>query len=130
MATATETPVTLELLAKELKALRKDIRKVRAHLEDPTGEKAAARAKSNGFNKPLDVTEKLRTFLSLGADEKISRLVEKHFDLRPKGIIMALDLLRPIYTKTASYGHFGRDEPEFTWEAIDKVELLKSAAGL
>ena len=45
-----------------------------------------------------------------------------HFDLRPKGIIQMLDLLRPIYLKTAAYGHFGRDEPEFTWEAIDKVE--------
>ena len=73
MATATETPVTLELLAKELKALRKDIRKIRLHFEDPTGEKQAARSKNNGFNKPLNVTDKLRAFLSLGADEKISR---------------------------------------------------------
>jgi S-adenosylmethionine synthetase len=50
--------------------------------------------------------------------------------LRPKGIIQTLDLLRPIYFKTAAYGHFGRDEPEFTWEARDKVELLRDAAGL
>ena len=55
------------------------------------------------------------------SDEKIAKLVEKHFDLRPKGIIHSLNLLRPIYGKTAAYGHFGRDEPEFTWEATDKV---------
>jgi S-adenosylmethionine synthetase len=64
------------------------------------------------------------------ADEKLTALVEKHFDLRPKGIVRMLDLLRPIYEKTASYGHFGRDEPEFTWEATDKAEALKSDAGL
>ena len=63
-------------------------------------------------------------------DEKIVKLVDKHFDLRPKGIIQALDLLRPIYTKTATYGHFGRDEPEFTWEAIDKAMILRAEAGL
>ena len=70
---ATTTPVTLELLAKELKALRKDVRKIRQHFEDPTGEKQAARSQNNGFNKPLNVTDKLRVFLGLGADEKISR---------------------------------------------------------
>jgi len=64
------------------------------------------------------------------ADEKIAKLVEKHFDLRPKGIIHALDLLRPIYLKTAAYGHFGRDEPEFTWEATDKAAALKADAGV
>ena len=63
------------------------------------------------------------------ADYKIAKLVEKHFDLRPKGIIKALDLLRPIYFKTAAYGHFGRDEPEFTWEATDKAAALKADAG-
>lgn len=62
-------------------------------------------------------------------EEKIVKLIEKHFDLRPKGIIQALNLLRPIYTKTAAYGHFGRDEPEFTWEALDKVQALKADAG-
>ncbi|MGH8700536.1 MAG: methionine adenosyltransferase, partial [Burkholderiales bacterium] len=55
------------------------------------------------------------------ADDRLAKLVEKHFDLRPKGIIAALDLLRPIYFKTAAYGHFGRDEPEFSWEAADKA---------
>jgi len=64
------------------------------------------------------------------ADDKIGKLVEKHFDLRPKGIIHALDLLRPIYLKTAAYGHFGRDEPEFTWEATDKAAALKADAGI
>jgi S-adenosylmethionine synthetase len=64
------------------------------------------------------------------SDERIAELVNEHFDLRPKGIIQMLDLLRPIYSKTAAYGHFGRDEPEFTWEATDKVETLKAAAGL
>ena len=62
------------------------------------------------------------------ADEKIGKLVEKHFDLRPKGIIQALNLLRPIYLKTAAYGHFGRDEPEFSWEATDKAAALKADA--
>jgi S-adenosylmethionine synthetase len=64
------------------------------------------------------------------ADEKIVKLIEAHFDLRPKGIIQSLDLLRPIYAKTAAYGHFGREEPEFTWEATDKAEALKADAGL
>jgi S-adenosylmethionine synthetase len=63
------------------------------------------------------------------SDEKIAKLVEKHFDLRPKGIIHSLNLLRPIYGKTAAYGHFGRDEPEFSWEAMDKVSALKDDAG-
>jgi S-adenosylmethionine synthetase len=63
-------------------------------------------------------------------DEKIAALVTEHFDLRPKGIIQMLDLLRPIYRKTAAYGHFGRDEPEFTWEAADRVEALRGAVGL
>ncbi len=62
-------------------------------------------------------------------NEKLTELVREHFDLRPKGIVQMLDLLRPIYQKTAAYGHFGRDEPEFTWEALDKAELLKAAAG-
>ena len=64
------------------------------------------------------------------SDEKIVDLIGKHFDLRPKGIIQTLDLLRPIYSKTAAYGHFGRDEPEFTWEATDKAAALKADAGL
>jgi S-adenosylmethionine synthetase len=64
------------------------------------------------------------------SDEKISELVRKHFDLRPKGIVQMLDLLRPIYEKTAAYGHFGREEPEFTWEATDKAAALRADAGI
>jgi S-adenosylmethionine synthetase len=64
------------------------------------------------------------------SDEKLSELVREHFDLRPKGIVQMLDLLRPIYQKTAAYGHFGREEPEFTWEKTDKAAALKAAAGL
>ncbi|MDO8347401.1 MAG: methionine adenosyltransferase [Rugosibacter sp.] len=63
-------------------------------------------------------------------DEKIAELVKRHFDLRPKGIVQMLDLLRPIYEKTAAYGHFGRDEPEFTWEGLDKAVALRADAGL
>ncbi len=64
------------------------------------------------------------------SDAKISELVREHFDLRPKGIVQMLDLLRPIYRKSAAYGHFGRDEPEFSWERTDKAAALKAAAGL
>lgn len=68
-----DAPITLDFLAKELKALRKDVRKIRQHIEDPTGEKQAARAQNNGFNKPLGVSDKLRAFLKLGPEDKISR---------------------------------------------------------
>jgi S-adenosylmethionine synthetase len=64
------------------------------------------------------------------SDERLAELVQAHFDLRPKGIIKMLDLLRPIYQKTAAYGHFGREEPEFTWERTDKAAALRDAAGL
>jgi S-adenosylmethionine synthetase len=64
------------------------------------------------------------------ADDKIVALVNEHFDLRPNGILKMLDLLRPIYAKTAAYGHFGREEPGFTWEVTDKAADLKAAAGI
>ena len=64
------------------------------------------------------------------SDEKIVELVQRHFDLRPKGIIAALDLLRPIYSRTAAYGHFGREEVDFTWETTDKAAALRADAGL
>ena len=57
------------------------------------------------------------------SDEELSKIVMENFDLRPKGIVNMLDLLRPIYRKTAAYGHFGRTEPEFSWEKIDKKDL-------
>jgi len=63
-------------------------------------------------------------------ENQIEELVRKNFDMKPTGIIKQLDLKRPIYKKTASYGHFGRNEPEFTWEKTDKAELLKQSAGL
>ena len=63
-------------------------------------------------------------------DGKLSKIVQEVFDLRPKGIVKMLDLLRPIYEKTAAYGHFGRDEPEFSWERADKVAELRQLAGL
>ena len=63
-------------------------------------------------------------------ETELIKLVRKHFDLRPKGIVQMLDLLRPIYGKTAAYGHFGREESEFTWERTDKAITLKAAAGL
>jgi S-adenosylmethionine synthetase len=57
-------------------------------------------------------------------------LVQQQFDLRPNGIVQMLDLLRPIYAKTAAYGHFGRSEPEFSWERTDRAQALREAAGL
>ncbi len=63
-------------------------------------------------------------------EEKIAELIRKYFPLKPKDIIEQLDLRRPIYRKTAAYGHFGREDPDFTWEKIDKAELLKKEAGL
>jgi S-adenosylmethionine synthetase len=64
------------------------------------------------------------------SDEKIVDLIRNHFDLRPYGIITMLDLVRPIYLKTAAYGHFGREDADFTWERTDKAEELRDAAGL
>ncbi len=63
-------------------------------------------------------------------DQQIATLVRDHFDLRPYGIQKMLDLVRPIYRKTAAYGHFGREEPEFSWERTDRAEALRDAAGL
>ena len=63
-------------------------------------------------------------------DEYIEGLIRKHFDMTPAGIISHLDLMQPIYRKTSVYGHFGREEPEFTWERTDKAEILRAAAGL
>jgi S-adenosylmethionine synthetase len=82
-----------------------------------------------GVAQPINVTVYTEGTGKI-ADEDIAALVNEHFDLRPKGIIQMLDLLRPIYLKTAAYGHFGRDEPEFTWENIDRADALRAAAGL
>jgi len=82
-----------------------------------------------GVAKPMNVTVYTEGTGKI-PDEQIADLVQAHFDLRPKGIIRMLDLLRPIYRKTAAYGHFGRDEPEFTWERVDKADVLRDAAGI
>jgi S-adenosylmethionine synthetase len=82
-----------------------------------------------GVAKPMNVTVYTNGTGRI-ADERIAALVQEEFDLRPKGIIRMLDLLRPIYRKTASYGHFGRDEPEFTWERTDRADALRRAAGV
>jgi S-adenosylmethionine synthetase len=81
-----------------------------------------------GVARPMNITVNTMG-TGVVSDEKLSALVAEHFDLRPKGIIQMLDLLRPIYSKTAAYGHFGRDEPEFTWERTDRAAALKAAAG-
>ena len=82
-----------------------------------------------GVAKPMNITVYTEG-TGIMPDEKIAALVVEHFDLRPRGIVQMLDLLRPIYAKTAAYGHFGREEPEFTWERTDKVAILRAAAGL
>jgi S-adenosylmethionine synthetase len=82
-----------------------------------------------GVAKPINITVYTEG-TGIISDEKIAQLVMEHFDLRPKGIVQMLDLLRPIYAKTAAYGHFGREEPEFTWERTDKAALLRAEAGL
>ncbi len=82
-----------------------------------------------GVARPVSIH--VETFGTARTDEeKIEGLIREHFDLRPKGIIEMLDLLRPIYRKTAANGHFGRDDPDFTWERTDRAEALKSAAGV
>jgi S-adenosylmethionine synthetase len=82
-----------------------------------------------GVARPINITVYTEG-TGVISDDKIAALVNEHFDLRPKGIVQMLDLLRPIYTKTAAYGHFGREEPEFTWERTDKAAELRAAAGL
>jgi S-adenosylmethionine synthetase len=82
-----------------------------------------------GIAKPVSVH--VDTFgTGVIPDGEIAKLVQAHFDLRPKAIIQTLDLLRPIYKATAAYGHFGRTEPTFTWERTDKAEALRDAAGI
>jgi len=79
-----------------------------------------------GVARPLSVM--INTFGTGTVDEaKLAEAVREVFDLRPKGIVQQLDLLRPIYAKTAAYGHFGRELPEFSWERTDKAEALKAA---
>ena len=79
-----------------------------------------------GVAEPTSIS--INTFGTVQIPEAhIVDLVREHFDLRPKGLIQMLDLKRPIYRKTAAYGHFGRSEPEFTWENIDKADALRAS---
>jgi S-adenosylmethionine synthetase len=82
-----------------------------------------------GVAKPTSI---MATTFGTGkiSDEKIEELISRHFDLRPKGIVQMLDLLRPIYRQTAAYGHFGRNEPGFTWEKTDRAAALAADAGI
>ena len=82
-----------------------------------------------GVARPINITVYTEG-TGVISDDKIAELVMEHFDLRPKGIVQMLDLLRPIYQKSAAYGHFGREEPEFSWERTDKAALLRAEAGL
>ena len=79
-----------------------------------------------GVAEPINITVYTEG-TGVVSDDILAKLVREHFDLRPKGIVNMLDLLRPIYTKTAAYGHFGRNEPEFSWEATDKAATLTKA---
>jgi S-adenosylmethionine synthetase len=82
-----------------------------------------------GVAEPTSIS--IETFGTAKVDEaRIAQLVREHFDLRPYGILQMLDLIKPIYRKTAAYGHFGREEPEFGWERTDRAEALRDAAGL
>jgi len=82
-----------------------------------------------GVAKPVSVM--VNTFgTGKVSDERILELVRKHFDMRPKAIIDDLDLLRPIYRKASVFGHFGRDDPDFTWERTDKAGILRKDAGI
>jgi S-adenosylmethionine synthetase len=79
-----------------------------------------------GMAEPINITV-YTAGTGVMPDDELAHLVSEHFDLRPKGIVKMLDLLRPIYSKTAAYGHFGRSEPEFSWEATDKAKMLQAA---
>ena len=82
-----------------------------------------------GVAKPLSVN--VETFgTGQVDDDTIAQIINEHFDLRPGAIIRDLDLRRPIYRKTAAYGHFGREDADFTWEKTNKAEELREAAGL
>ncbi|MCW8906339.1 MAG: methionine adenosyltransferase [Sedimenticola sp.] len=82
-----------------------------------------------GVAEPTSIS--VETFGTAKIDEeRIAQLVREHFDLRPYGVLQMLDLVKPIYQKTAAYGHFGREEPEFSWERTDRAEALRADAGL
>ena len=82
-----------------------------------------------GVAEPMNITVFTKG-TGVISDERIAELIRANFDLRPRGIIKMLDLRRPIFSKTAAYGHFGREEPEFTWEKTDRADALREQAGL
>jgi len=82
-----------------------------------------------GVAEPTSITVETFGTGKVG-DARLTQLVREHFDLRPYGIIRMLDLVRPVYKATAAYGHFGRNEPQFTWERTDRADMLREAAGL
>ena len=82
-----------------------------------------------GVAQPVSVTVSTEGTAVIPEDQ-IAEIVKQNFSLTPRGIIESLQLRRPIFKKTAAYGHFGRTEPEFTWEATDKADALRVAAGL
>ncbi|MGB1959278.1 MAG: methionine adenosyltransferase domain-containing protein, partial [Luminiphilus sp.] len=82
-----------------------------------------------GVAEPTSISIDTFGTAKIGEDAIID-LVRTHFDLRPKGLINMLDLKRPIYRPTAAYGHFGREQADFTWERTDKADALRAAAGL
>ncbi|MDY6994696.1 MAG: methionine adenosyltransferase domain-containing protein, partial [Pseudomonadota bacterium] len=82
-----------------------------------------------GVAEPTSIN--VETFgTSVIEETRLIQLIREHFDLRPRGLITMLDLLRPIYNETAAYGHFGRTESHFSWERTDKAELLRQDAGI
>jgi S-adenosylmethionine synthetase len=82
-----------------------------------------------GVAEPTSIS--INTFGTGKLDEnRLTELVREHFDLRPRGLVAMLDLLRPIYRATAAYGHFGREDSDFTWEKTDVADALRNAAGL
>jgi S-adenosylmethionine synthetase len=82
-----------------------------------------------GVAEPTSIT--VETFgTSKLSEDRLVQIIRDNFDLRPKGLIKMLDLLKPIYQTTAAYGHFGRTEESFSWERTDKVDALKDAAGI
>ena len=148
---ATTEEVTLQQIYKELRSLSKLVRKVRAHQEDPTGEKAAERAKNNGFNRLQEVTPELRSFLGLADDERISRsdvtkrinayIIEKGLKHPDNGKFIVLDdalknLLRPKADEQISYlniqkylsPHYIKGESAKEEKKVEEKPKLKKAA--
>ena len=92
-----------------------------------TAQKKACCAKASSEKTSMTSADAADVEKAATADASIVKLVREHFDLRPKGIVDMLNLKRPIYRKTAAYGHFGREDEDFTWELTDKADVLRGA---